>query len=130
MKKMIMVGTLILLFIILGFYVLLILPNQRALETVRNIEIENVNLEEIDDGLYKGEFTYSSFTYIVEVKVESHKISNINIINNRDTKYSKNAEEVVTRVIQKQALDVDVISGASTTSKALLKAIENALKSN
>lgn len=130
MKKIIKGGMVVLLLIMPAIYLFLILPNQRALETVRNIEIENVNLEEIDDGLYKGEFTYSSFTYIVEVKVESHKISNINIINNRDTKYSKNAEEVVTRVIQKQALDVDVISGASTTSKALLKAIENALKSN
>lgn len=130
MKKIIKGGIIIFALIFLGVYLFLILPNQKKLESLRNMKIENIDLTQVEDGLYKGEFTYSDFTYVVEVKVESQKITNINILNNRNTKYSKNAESVVAKVIQKQTLDVDVISGASTTSKALLKAIENALNSN
>ena len=51
----------------------------------------------------------------------------IDVIKNRETEYAKKAEEVTKNIIRYQKLDVDVISGASTTSKALLKAVENAL---
>jgi uncharacterized protein with FMN-binding domain len=37
------------------------------------------------------------------------------------------AEGVVKSILDQQKNDVDVVSGATTTSKALLKAVENAL---
>ncbi|HYE83068.1 MAG TPA: FMN-binding protein [Clostridia bacterium] len=88
--------------------------------------IESVNLDGINDGVYRGSFTYGSFTYEVEVGIKGHNIEKIDVISNRDTKYARKAEGVIGRVLEKQSLDVNVVSGASTTSKALLKAIENA----
>jgi uncharacterized protein with FMN-binding domain len=38
------------------------------------------------------------------------------------------AKQLFDKVIEKQNTDVDVISGATITSKAYLKSIENALK--
>ncbi|HHY93241.1 MAG TPA: FMN-binding protein [Firmicutes bacterium] len=35
---------------------------------------------------------------------------------------------VIQRVLQQQALDVDTVSGATSSSKTILKAIENALR--
>lgn len=35
---------------------------------------------------------------------------------------------IINRVLEKQSLDVDVVTGAIATSKGILKAIENALK--
>lgn len=129
MKKTIISIVCILLLITLGVYLFYILPNEKKLEVVRNMPIENVNLEEINDGTYRGDYSYGSYTYKVDVIVKAHKIEKIDVINNRDTSHAKKAEGVISRVLEKQSLNVDAVSGATTTSKALLKAIENALKS-
>ena len=89
--------------------------------------IEDVDLTSISNGNYKGNFSYSGFTYEVEVTMKEHRIENIEIVKNRDTKHAKKAEGVVKNVLRTQSLAVDCITGATTTSKALLKAIENAL---
>jgi len=40
------------------------------------------------------------------------------------------AEAIIPRVIEAQSLDVDVVSGATGSSKAILKAIEDAFAEN
>ena len=93
---------------------------------VSGMTIHNVTLSLIDDGVYKGNFSYGKSVYEVEVSIEKGKYSSIIVSSNRDDKYVKRAEEIIQRVIEKQSLDVDVISGATRSSKAILKAIENA----
>jgi uncharacterized protein with FMN-binding domain len=60
--------------------------------------------------------------------VKSRRIETITVIKNRETHYARKAEGVITRVLEAQSPDVDAVTGATTTSKALLKAIENSLK--
>lgn len=112
-----------------GIYAFYFFPNQKGLDAVRTMPIQNINLANMDDGSYKGEYSYGSYTYQVEVQVKKNRIEDIHVIHNRDTSYAKKAEGVIHRVLGKQALDVNAVSGATTTSKALLKAMENALKS-
>lgn len=50
------------------------------------------------------------------------------MLENRDGKYAKKAEKIIDEVLREQTLDVDVITGATRTSKAILKEIERALK--
>jgi uncharacterized protein with FMN-binding domain len=50
-------------------------------------------------------------------------------LQNRDTKHAVRAEGIVHEIINKQTPNVDAVSGA-TTSKALMKAVENSLVSN
>jgi len=94
---------------------------------VRQMDIQNVDINNIRDGEYIGSFSYSGFEYEVKTFVKDHKIEDIIILHNRDTKHSKRAEGVVSEILKNQTPDVDAISGATTTSKALMKAVENSL---
>lgn len=89
--------------------------------------IRSVDLSRVADGTYEGSFAYGSFSYVVSVLVENGRIEDIDILTNRKTKHALEAEGVVSRVLSEQKTDVDAVAGATTTSKALLKAIENAL---
>ena len=94
---------------------------------VRQMEIQNVDINNFQDGEYIGSFTYGGFEYRVRTTVDAHRITDIEILQNRNTKHAKQAESVVTRIINRQTPNVDAVSGATTTSKALMKAVENSL---
>jgi uncharacterized protein with FMN-binding domain len=94
---------------------------------VRTMDIKNINLEGIDDGDYIGSFSYGGFDYRVKTVVNAHRIIDIKILQNRKTKQARQAEAVLQEIVKMQTPNVDVISGATTTSKALMKAVENSL---
>lgn len=106
---------------------------------LKNLIIGELNSENLRDGTYVGEYkgTKDSFRDAsVQVTVESGKVSDITELKgalDKDGKPVKmtgglTVEDLFGRVIDSQSLQVDVISGATLTSKAHLKAIENALK--
>ena len=98
------------------------------LESYRNMNIDTPDLARIPDGDYEGQVTYAGFTYIVEIKISAHQIVNIELINNRQSHFARFAEGIIPRIIDSQSPDVDGITGATTTSKCLMKAVETALK--
>lgn len=104
--------------------------SQQEQKAVRALVIEDQDLGSIHDGTYVGSYEYGGFTYVVSVTVQSYRITEINIEQNRTTKHAKMAEGVVQKVLEKGNVNVDVVAGATTTSKALLKAIEQALACN
>ncbi|MDP3058317.1 MAG: FMN-binding protein [bacterium] len=73
--------------------------------------------------IHDGEYTHAGFTYKVRVTIKNEAITNIEILQNKTTKQAKAAEGVIARVIQRNNTDVDVIAGATASSKALLLAI-------
>jgi uncharacterized protein with FMN-binding domain len=97
------------------------------IRAVRVMRINNVDISRVRDGSYEGSFSYGSFNYLVRTTVKKNRIVKVEILKNRDTKYARMAERVAERVLEKQTPDVDAITGATTTSKALLKAIEYSL---
>lgn len=98
-----------------------------ALSKIRNTPIKNVNLTKISDKTYKGKAKAGNYTYIVEVKIKNHKIINIEGSCNRKSPYVTYAKGVFTKIIKQQKIDVDSVTGATTTSKAFMEAVENAL---
>ena len=94
---------------------------------VRAMQIGSVDLDLVADGTHRGDFTYGEFTYIVDVVVLEHRITEIVVVANRDSTHAQMAEGVLDTIVSDQRTDVDVVAGATTTSKALLKAVENAL---
>ena len=111
-----------------AIFMLAIYPGIKEQAAVRKMTINEVHLSAMNDGTYPGDFTYGGFTYKVEVVVRDRRIELINILHDRgDSDYARKAEGVIDRVIKAQSLQVDAVTGATTTSKALLKAIENAL---
>jgi uncharacterized protein with FMN-binding domain len=97
-------------------------------KAVRAMPINHVDLTQVKDGKYPGSFTYGGFRYEVEVEVANHQIKNTTVTKNRTASHAQKAEGVMNRILEQQRNDVDVVSGATTTSKALLKAVENALE--
>lgn len=81
-----------------------------------------LNLQNKKDGVYSGEV----YTGIVNV-LEDGKITAVDIVRHDNGKGSP-AEIIVDRIIDAQSLKVDLISKATYSSKAILKAVENALQ--
>ena len=99
----------------------------RGLNDVKTMAISEVNLSNIQDGTYTGNFDGGRWSNQIEVKIKDHKITNIEIV--KDIKFPMEdiAERIFDNVIEQQSTAVDVISGATVTSKAYLKSLENAL---
>jgi len=104
---------------VLGYY---------DLETYRNMEIKSPPLNEVPDGIYQGTASYSGFEYRVAVTVTDASIVSIDVLQNRASDYAQFAQGVIPRIIKNQSPDVDGITGATTTSKCLMKAVETALE--
>ena len=102
---------------------------QKYKEVIKEIQIDNVDLSKISDGTYTGS---SDAIYVganVSVTVKDNKIVEI-ILLNHNTGRGTSAEVIPEKVIKAQSLQVDTISGATNSSKVILKSIENALKSD
>lgn len=125
-RNSIILVTVIAALLLAAILFLVILPEMSYQDT-RQMEIQNVDLSRLEDGVYQGEYTYGHYTYMVTVQIKNHKIEEIEVSHGNQNERAKVAEGVLDRVVTEQKLDVDVISGATTTSKALLKAVENAL---
>jgi len=111
----------------LVFYFTVMAPGMNFAKDVETMSVQNIDVSKVSDGKYLGEFKSGKFTHQVEVTVAEHKIKDIKVLEVEDSKYSDLAKAVTNKVIEEQSLEVDAISGATTTSKALLLAIENAL---
>jgi len=84
----------------------------------------------ISDGVYRGNYSLSGTPVGVslDVTIQNQNITGVNIIKHSCSPIGKKAEKITGIVVEKQSLNVDVVSGATASSKAILKAIENALE--
>ena len=96
-------------------------------QAVEEIAIGDVDLSTIPDGTYSGSHEAVWVGATVEVTVKDHRITEIKL----DHRHGQGeAAEVITEhVIEAQSLQVDMISGVTSSSKVILKAIEKALLS-
>jgi uncharacterized protein with FMN-binding domain len=90
------------------------------------IQFDKVELSKIEDGSYIGEYLGKLVKVVVEARVKDNKITEI-VILKHDNGLGKKAEKVVDQIISTQSLNVEVVSGATSSSKAILKAVEVAL---
>ena len=99
----------------------------RGLNEASELVINNIDLKLHEDGLYRGLYVAGRFTNEIEVEIRNNEITRLNIL--QDVRFSRQEviDELFDNVIKKQSLDVDIVSGATVTGKAYLKAIENAL---
>lgn len=92
------------------------------------VQIGEVDLNQVNDGVYKESYFYNEgMGATVIVTVIDHRFDAI-VIQEHKTGLGRKAEQIVDRVLEEQSLQVDAISGATGSSKVILKAIENALK--
>jgi uncharacterized protein with FMN-binding domain len=95
---------------------------------VADITISNVDISKIADGTYNGSYEVLWVAAEVRVTVKNHKIEAIDLVKHKNGR-GTSAEIIPSKVVEAQSLEVDIVSGATSSSKVILKAIENALES-
>ena len=97
-----------------------------ACVNLKDIVAVTPDLNTVADGTYRGSSKVGPVRVTLDVTVTNNAISSIDIIRHFNGR-GKKAEAIVPGVIEAQSLAVDVVSGATASSKAILKAVENAL---
>jgi len=116
--------------------VVLTAPGRHELQ---NMIIADVNFKKLRDGIYAGAYHGAKDNFrdaAVEVTVAAGAVTEIRVTGGAlagdkqttEIKKGLTINNLFDEVIKSQSLQVDVISGATLTSKAHLKAMENALK--
>jgi uncharacterized protein with FMN-binding domain len=90
------------------------------------VEVGSPDLGKAADGAWKGFYDGKLVKVEVEVAIAARRIESIRILRHECGK-GKPAERIVDSVVAAQSLQVDVVSGASYSSRCILKAIETAI---
>lgn len=96
--------------------------------SLRRLPVEDIPISGVADGTYRGEANVGGFQYVVNVSVQTGRITSIDVVSNRTDPYAMLADGTRRKVLEAQRLKVDMVTGASTTSKAFMLAIEDALR--
>jgi uncharacterized protein with FMN-binding domain len=94
---------------------------------IKALTIVGVELSQVKDGNYVGEYDVEYIYAKVAVKVENGMIKEIEMLEHRNER-GKRGEDVIQRILEQQSVEVDAISGATNSSNVIKKAVENALK--
>lgn len=127
-KKKILLSLILLLFLgglVLGILYLKDVADYK--QAVEEITFEEINISDVSDGVYIGEYDVNFIYAKVEVTVENGEIKSVNILEHRQER-GKAAESVTDKIVDEQKIDVDAIAGATNSSTVIKKAVENALK--
>ena len=100
----------------------------RGMNEVASLEIGDVNPSGLADGVYVGRYDGYRWSNAVEVTVRGGRITGIDAVDRQLFHRDEVEDEIFGRVIAGQTTDVDTVTGATVSSKALLKAVENALR--
>lgn len=93
---------------------------------IAQVEVTNVDVSQIADGSYIGEYDAGYVYAKVEVTVKDGKIDKVELLEHR-TERGQKAEVLPARMVEEQQVDVDTVSSATNSSKAIKQAVYNAL---
>jgi len=96
----------------------------------KNTKASLPDLDGKPDGIYRGEYHVSGTPVkaVMDVSLENGQLTLLKIVNHTSSPVGKKAETIVNDIIEKQSLGIDAVSGATASSIAILKAVENALR--
>ncbi|MFP4362259.1 MAG: FMN-binding protein [Spirochaetia bacterium] len=95
---------------------------------ITEMEVTTPDYSSVEDGTYSGSYDASMVKVSLKVGLADSRIRNIDILSH-DCGQGRPAEAITESVIREQSLEVDTVSGATASSKAILMAIRNALLS-
>ena len=126
-KKVVLFAVMLLVLISLVWGIIYLKSVTDYKQAVKETTFEEINISDISDGVYIGEYDVNFIYAKVEVTVENGEITNINILEHRQER-GKAAESITDKIVDEQKIDVDAIAGATNSSTVIKKAVENALK--
>lgn len=113
--------------IAIGIFLLSGCSAMSKMEETKSLEIVSPDYSKLSDGTYRGAYDGGLVVAEVEVRLENGKIQSVDLRRHDHGRGGK-AEKIVDDIVAAQSLDVDVIAGATVSSKAILKASEHALQ--
>lgn len=96
------------------------------LKALESMPIAQIDLVAVADGVYAGSYSVFPVSVEVSVTVKGHAITDIRLVKHSNGQ-GKAAETIPGKVVEAQSLAVDSVSGATYSSRVILKAIETAL---
>jgi uncharacterized protein with FMN-binding domain len=128
LKKIGIVAAIVLLVVVVGFGILI----YRLAGMAHTIEgeqskVTGVNLAKVADGVYSGSFGNFVVFASVEVVVKNHRIDQITIKEQHCGK-GYEALETINRIIKAQSPKVEAVTGASSSSRCIMIAVDRALR--
>lgn len=101
--------------------------DQIARNAQGSLTIGCVDFSGLPDGTYTGMHSGGRWSNQVLVTVESGRVTGIDVVKDVLFNLPDVTQRTLDAVIETQSLEVDIISGATVTARAYLKAVENAL---
>lgn len=95
-------------------------------QNVAQIRIQNVDMNTVPDGEYFGDCDVDFVAAKVRVVVAEHRIAEIQLLEHYHDRGAA-AETLPETIVQEQRLDVDAVTGATSSSKVIQEAVYNAL---
>lgn len=104
--------------------------DQELVDSIEHIQIDRaMDFTTLRDGSYEALVDKQIVSARVRVTVRAGRVASIEILKHSHGPGKKRgAYELPSRVVAAQSLDVDWVSGATGSSKVMLKAIEEALR--
>lgn len=120
--------------VVLSLFVLIVLAFAggmfylvNGIEAGKKVDINGIDMSAVKDGVYTGIYDSGRWSNKVVVTVKDRKITDIKIADDVAFPNPDVSRALFSRVLNAQDTKVDTVSQATVTSKAYLKAIENAL---
>ncbi len=119
--------TIIMAICIVSHVITYIMDFKNYQQKVTNIVFEDIELANIEDGTYQGEYDVGYIYAKVEVEIRDNEIVSINILEHRNER-GESAEKITDDMVAEQEINTDAVSGATNSSNVIKKAVENALR--
>lgn len=84
---------------------------------------------DLEDGFYEGTGNGYGGPITVKVEIKAKQIAGIEILSapGEDAAFFNRAKYVITTMVEEQSVEVDVVAGATYSSKGIINAVKNAL---
>lgn len=95
-------------------------------EVFEKTSFEKIDISQVKDGTYAGYYDMLLVNAMVKATVKDGKLTNLVLLEHRFNR-NYDGSAVVQQILQKQSLEVDGVTGATYSSKSIIKATERAL---
>lgn len=121
-KRVLIILAIIVLAGFVGFKIL----GSKIVSDAQKLPLIKLDLTQIADGEYTGSYKIFPVNVSVKVSVKDGAIKQIELLEHFNGK-GASAEKITEDIIEKQSLQLDCVTGATVSSKTILKAVEDAL---
>ena len=87
-----------------------------------------VEREKLVDGVYEGSYKAGPNKALVKVTIKDKRLVKIDIVKHRAWKGKKAESIIPMRIIEYQSTKVDVVTGATNSSRVIMNAVQKAIE--